>query len=170
MTRIAERADISEAGLRHHFSSKDELLIELLKGRDADSNRRWEQAGSPVGIADLEYNARLMELNTIVPDLARLFTVVVGESVTVGHPAAEWARNRYRALCATMAESVQGGIDAGEFRSDTDSARIGRQIVAVMDGLQTQWLLDPEEVDLAADFRGYIDDLLGRLRPEDTSG
>ncbi|MDR6868599.1 AcrR family transcriptional regulator [Microbacterium resistens] len=165
MTRIAERAGISEAGLRHHFRSKDELLIEILRGRDDRSNRLWEEAGAPVGIADLEYNLRLMELNAAAPDLARLFAVVIGESVTQGHPAAEWASTRYRALVATMAESVQGGIDAGEFRADTDTARIGRQIVAVMDGLQTQWLLDPDGVDLAAEFRGYIDGLIALLRP-----
>ncbi len=164
MTRIAERAEISETGLRHHFPSKDELLIEILRSRDDQSNRRWEEAGSPVGVADLEYNLRLMELNSAAPDLARLFMVMVGESVTIDHPAAEWARERYRTLCNTMANSVRGGIDAGEFRRDTDPVRIGRQIVAVMDGLQTQWLLDPD-IDIAAEFRGYIDGLIQLLRP-----
>jgi AcrR family transcriptional regulator len=167
MTRIAERAGFSEAGLRHHFPSKDELLIEILRSRDDQSNRRWEEAGSPVGIADLEYNLRLMELNASAPDLARLFMVMVGESVTVDHPAATWARERYRTLCATMSNSVQGGIDAGEFRSDTEPERIGRQIVAMMDGLQTQWLLDPD-IDVAAEFRGYIDGLITLLSPPPT--
>ncbi len=166
MARIAERVGISEAGLRHHFPSKDALLIEVLEQRDHESERRWEVAGSPVGVADLEYNARLIELNTLAPDLARLFAVVVGESVTVDHPAGDWARERYRTLAATVAQSVRGGIEAGEYRADIDPDRIARQIVAVMDGLQTQWLLDPDRVDIAGDFRGYVDDLLTRLRPD----
>jgi hypothetical protein len=32
-----------------------------------------------------------------------------------------------------------------------------------MDGLQLQWLLDPERVDMAELFRTYIDDLTTRL-------
>ncbi|MFB7842712.1 TetR/AcrR family transcriptional regulator [Microbacterium sp. NPDC056052] len=167
MTRIAERVGISEAGLRHHFRSKDELLIEILRDRDRASDRNWEAAGSPVGIADLEYNARLLELNVTVPDLARLFAVVVGESVTVEHPAAEWARERYRSIGATMAHSVRGGIASGQYRADIDPDRIARQIIAVMDGLQTQWLLDPERIDLVADFQAYVAALIRDLRVGD---
>jgi AcrR family transcriptional regulator len=164
MTRIAERVGISEAGLRHHFRSKDELLVEILRDRDRASDRNWEAAGRPVGTADLEYNRRLLELNVTVPDLARLFAVVVGESVTVEHPAAEWARERYRTLGATMAYSVRGGIESGEYRADIDADQIARQIIAVMDGLQTQWLLDPERIDLVADFEAYVAGLIHSLR------
>jgi AcrR family transcriptional regulator len=164
MTRIAARVGISEAGLRHHFPSKDELLVEILRDRDRASNNNWESAGRPVGIADLEYNARLLELNVTVPDLARLFAVVVGESVTVGHPAADWARERYRTLSATMAYSVRGGIASGEYRADIDPDQVARQIIAVMDGLQTQWLLDPDRIDLSADFEAYATALIRDLR------
>ncbi|WP_292719067.1 TetR/AcrR family transcriptional regulator [Microbacterium sp. 13-71-7] len=169
MTRIADRVGISEAGLRHHFRSKDELLIEILRDRDRDraTDDRWGDAGRPIGKADLEYNRRLLELNLTVPDLARLFAVVIGESVTVDHPAADWARDRYRALGATMAYSVRGGIAAGEYRADIDPDRIGRQIIAVMDGLQLQWLLDPERVDPVADFDAYAAALIRDLRVRD---
>jgi len=167
MTRIAERVGISEAGLRHHFRSKDELLIEILRDRDRATDDRWVAAGRPVGTADLEYNRRLLELNLTVPDLARLFAVVIGESVTVDHPAAGWSRERYRTLGATMAYSVRGGIESGEYRADADPEQIGRQIIAVMDGLQIQWLLDPEHVDPAADFQAYADALIRDLRVGD---
>ena len=167
MTRIAERAGISEAGLRHHFRSKDELLVEILSDRDRVMGDDWVAAGRPVGAADLEYNARLLELNVTVPDLARLFAVVVGESVTIEHPAAEWARERYRRIGATMAYSVRGGIASGQYRADVDPDQIARQIIAVMDGLQTQWLLDPERIDLVADFQAYADALIRDLRVGD---
>lgn len=41
--------------------------------------------------------------------------------------------------------------------------RLARPTIAVMDGLQLQWLLDPESVDMAADFRAYVDDLVSSL-------
>ena len=34
--------------------------------------------------------------------------------------------------------------------------RIARVTLAVMDGLQIQWLMDPGEVDMAADFAAFV--------------
>jgi AcrR family transcriptional regulator len=164
MARIAARAEISETGLRHHFPSKDELLVEILQNRDRVDNERWEAEGSPQGIADLEHTARIVEHNSRIPDLVRLFTAMTGEAVTAGHPAAPWAVQRYRELRKGMADGLRGGIAAGEYRADVDVDQLARQIIAVMDGLQLQWLLDPEEVDMAADFRAYIDDLIASAR------
>ncbi|MDR2321283.1 MAG: TetR family transcriptional regulator C-terminal domain-containing protein [Microbacterium sp.] len=45
-----------------------------------------------------------------------------------------------------------------------DADQIARQIIAVMDGLQTQWLLDPERIDLVADFEAYVAGLIHSLR------
>lgn len=37
-------------------------------------------------------------------------------------------------------------------------------LVAVLDGLQYQWLLDPDSVDMAAAFRGFLALLGGKRR------
>ncbi|MGW1657292.1 TetR/AcrR family transcriptional regulator [Streptomyces atratus] len=165
MARIAERCEISETGLRHHFATKDDLLVAILDDRDRAEDARWEAAGGPQGIADLGNLARVVDHNSRVPELTRLFTVLIGEAVTADHPAAPWATRRYRELRASMVDSLRSGIAAGEFRPDIDADRIARQIIAVMDGLQLQWLLAPESVDMAADFRAYAADLVASLRP-----
>jgi hypothetical protein len=63
-----------------------------------------------------------------------------------------------------MAYSVRGGIASGEYRADIDPDQVARQIIAVMDGLQTQWLLDPDRIDLSADFEAYATALIRHLR------
>jgi len=166
LNRIADRAGISEAGLRHHFANKDALLVAVLEQRDASSERLPDGQEPLVGVADLEHHIAIVEGNTATIELARLFTVLTAEATTRDHPAASWAVDRYRSIRASIEQGIRGGIASGEFRDDVDAARVARQIIAIMDGLQLQWLLDPEAVDMAADFREYTAELLTRLRGE----
>ncbi|MFE1831330.1 TetR family transcriptional regulator C-terminal domain-containing protein [Streptomyces yangpuensis] len=53
----------------------------------------------------------------------------------------------------------------GRLRHGTHCEAVGREILAVLDGLQTQWVLAPESVDMAARLRGYLDRLLRELSP-----
>ena len=47
-------------------------------------------------------------------------------------------------------------VAAGEVRGDVDIAGLVEEILAMMDGLQIQWLRFPEQVDLVARFDAYI--------------
>ena len=48
----------------------------------------------------------------------------------------------------------------GQLRPGTDCASAARTLIALMDGLQIQWLLDPEGVDMAGDLRRYLRPML----------
>ena len=50
---------------------------------------------------------------------------------------------------------VEIGRKRGEIRKGVDLHAVSRRVIALMDGLQTQWLLDPDEVDLVAGFREF---------------
>ena len=82
-----------------------------------------------------------------------------------GHPGHDWARRRYRRLRANVAAALRRGAERGELRAGLDAEAHADRLIAMMDGLQTQWLIDPERVDMAAVFRGYVDDLIALLRP-----
>jgi AcrR family transcriptional regulator len=164
LARIAERVELSQAGLLHHFKSKDRLLIAVLDYRDELDKRRFAQMEAG-GIAALRTMADVVDSNARVPGLVQLFSVISGEAVTADHPGHEWARRRYRRLRAEMAAALRRGAEAGEFRADLDAEAHADRLIAMMDGLQTQWLIDPDRVDMAAVFRGYVDDLIAALRP-----
>ncbi|NUR30941.1 MAG: TetR family transcriptional regulator [Catenulispora sp.] len=165
LARIAERAELSQPGLLHHFHTKEELLAATLDLRDEmDAARFHAEDGSPLsGTAVLHALADLVDHNQRVPGLVQLFTVLSAESVTADHPAHTWARNRYRRIRAVLTDALREGITRGEFRPDTDAETISIELVALMDGLQQQWLVDPEAVDMAAVFRRHIEALLGRI-------
>ncbi|GAA3577733.1 TetR/AcrR family transcriptional regulator [Nonomuraea rosea] len=165
LARIAERVELSQAGLLHHFKSKELLLVAVLDYRDSLDTRKFD-LGSAGGIDALRALADVVEHNARVPGLVQLFSVISGEAVTPGHPGHEWARRRYRRLRADVAAALRSGAERGEFRPGLDAEAHADRLIAMMDGLQTQWLIDPDRVDMAAIFRSYVDDLITVLRPE----
>ncbi|GGS65861.1 TetR family transcriptional regulator [Planobispora rosea] len=165
LARIAERAEISQAGLLHHFQNKERLLVEVLEYRDELDLRRHRSGAVRTGAEALRVLVDVVEHNSRVPGLVQLFTVMGGEAVTADHPGHEWARDRYRRLRDETARVLARAVETGEFRSDIDPQAHAARLIAVMDGLQTQWLLDPERLDMAAVFRGHVEDLIAVLRP-----
>ncbi|MEV0588864.1 TetR family transcriptional regulator C-terminal domain-containing protein [Nonomuraea sp. NPDC050310] len=164
LARIAERVELSQAGLLHHFKSKERLLVAVLEYRDEMDTRRFDLA-SLRGAEALRRLADVVDYNARMPGLVQLFSVISGEAVTGDHPGHAWALERYRRLRASMADAFRSGVEAGEFRAGLDAEALADRLIAMMDGLQTQWLIDPEQVDMATIFRGYVDDLIAGLRP-----
>jgi AcrR family transcriptional regulator len=160
LASIATRVGLSEPGLLHHFPSKEHLLLELLALRHEHDSERVARA-----LADHEgYLDALLGLcreNQGTAGLVRLFTILVGESVDADHPAHEWMVERYRGLRERFVGRIEAEQRAGRIASGLDPRALAPQLIAMFDGLQLQWLLDPEAVDLSAVFADFLD----RLRP-----
>ena len=152
---IAADAGMTSAGLLHHFPSKEQLLVAVLAERDRLDGARFHLAGFR-GLAALDRLIELVQHNTMVPGLVQAYTVLMGESVSEGHPAHEWFRDRYPRRRANLATALRAGVESGEIRADVDCAALAAEIIAMMDGLQVQWVLNPEQVDMAAVFADYI--------------
>jgi AcrR family transcriptional regulator len=157
LARIAADAGLSQAGLLHHFPSKEELLVAVLAERDRLDGARFRLAEAGFqGLAALDRLVQLVEHNTLVPGLVQAFTVLAGESVSDHHPARAWFQDRYPRRRAHIAAALRAGIDTGEIRADVNCDALAAEIIAMMDGLQVQWLLDPDSVDMAGIFADYI--------------
>jgi AcrR family transcriptional regulator len=160
LATIARQVGLSEPGLLHHFASKEELLLELLRLRDQHDDERVMQART----AHTNMHDVLVELcrqNADRPGIVRLFTILAAESVDEDHPAHAWFFDRYterrrQVAAALAAEQRDGRVDPA-----LDAEAIASQILAMFDGLQIQWLLDPKTIDMVAVF----EDFLERLRP-----
>jgi AcrR family transcriptional regulator len=155
LAQIAADAGLTTAGLLHHFPSKEQLLVAVLAERDRLDGARFQLAGFR-GLAALDRLVELVHHNTMVPGLVQAYTVLMGESVSEDHPAREWFRVRYPRRRANLAAALRAGIESGEIRADVDCDALAAEIIAMMDGLQVQWVLDPEQVDMAAAFADYV--------------
>jgi len=155
LAAIAAAAGLTTAGLLHHYGSKEELLVAVLAERDRLDGERFHLR-ELVGLEALDQLVRLVEWNASRRGLVQAFTVLMGESVADGHPARDWFQARYPRRRANLAAALQQGVDRGEIRADINCDQVAAQVLAMMDGLQVQWILDPEHIDIRAVFADYI--------------
>jgi AcrR family transcriptional regulator len=147
---IAERVGLSETGVLHHFGGKLALLEAVLAARDHADRDNLDLVNDS-GPQPLR---ALVARNVERPGVVRLFATLSAEATDPDHPAHDFFRDRYARVRSVLAERLAttgAGIQPV----------VGAQLIAaVLDGLQTQWLLD-EDVDMVAAFDAFIDLLLG---------
>jgi AcrR family transcriptional regulator len=157
LANIARAADLTEPGLLHHFPSKTHLLMEVLKERDRIDSERMRATLQKNGNDFLEAGIELVEHNQTVPGLVQLFNLLVAESISPDHPAHEFFMERYRRERKHWVQAIVQAQQAGEVRSDIPAETLVVLIFAMMDGLQVQWLLEPEKIDMSGLFRVMTD-------------
>jgi AcrR family transcriptional regulator len=162
---IAEQVGISAPGLLHHFPTKEHLLIDLLALRGERTTARLKSLTSVDGGRILDALLVLAATNSESPGLVRLFTILAAESLDDGHPGHEWFVERYRRARRFVAERLSEEQRVGLIREDVDVDLTAAQILAMFDGLQLQWLLEPDEVDMVTALTDYIGALRSRLAP-----
>jgi AcrR family transcriptional regulator len=152
---IAERVGMTQAGVLHHFESKTKLLVAVLELRDEESIAALGPE-EPHGIAGIRALPRVLERNASLPGLVSLFSVLQVEATNAAHPAHSFFVQRYRSVLSRMEKSFTEAKAQGEVNSDLDPASAARATIAVMDGLQVQWLLDPGAVDMPNELRRFL--------------
>lgn len=155
MMAVADAAGLSQTGLAHHFPDKELLLAAVLDRRDRlDAEALGPFAGR--GWDGFDRLLRLVEHNTGQPRIVRLFTALEGEAVDATHPAHAWLAEHHQRVVDRVEQALAEAVEDGEARPDVPVARVARLTIAVMDGLQVQWLMDPEGVDMVGDFAAYL--------------
>ncbi len=158
---LAEAAGISRTGLLHHFGSKEALLKAVLERRDAEDAARFTGADTDeTGLGALATLVELARHNAERPHLVALFAVLSAEASDPDHPAHEYFVDRYRGTVADIAASLTRAKASGLLARGVDPAGQARTLVALMDGLQVQWLLSPADVDMAGTLRAQIERVL----------
>ncbi|WP_197517181.1 TetR/AcrR family transcriptional regulator [Microbacterium karelineae] len=148
---IAGAVGLSQAGLLHYFGSKDELFTAVLTKRDeVDAVDRTGDM-----LSDL---LRIVAHNAEVPGLVQLYTQLSVDAADPSHPAHSYFAERFTRLRAVFADAIRAGQGDGSLRADVDAARAATSLIALTDGLQTQFLMDPS-LDMAAQLRAYVDGL-----------
>jgi AcrR family transcriptional regulator len=154
MRDIARNVGLSQAGLLHHFGTKTELLTAVLEERDLETQERT-YFGDEIGESQLDNIAMIVAFNQTQPNIVRLFTTLSAEATTDQHPAHQYFRDRYVRVSAVIADRLRAGAAAGEIKPLDDYAASSRVTLAVMFGLQVQWLLDPN-LDMVGLFRRHL--------------
>jgi AcrR family transcriptional regulator len=161
---VAEKVDLSPAGILYHFGSKEELLLAVIAERDRRASAAPLSGGELRGTAALRASVRFAEQSEGERGLAALHTVLQAESFEPDAVTHEYFQLRSRFLRGTVAELLREAQSLGEVRRDVDCDAKAIEVVAFLEGAAVVWLIDPE-VSLVDLYRNYFDDLCRALAP-----
>lgn len=154
MLQIAAECGISRTGLLHHFPTKESLLEAVLAHRDGPGPDSDLPAAPPAAPRDqLEHLVAVVERNATQPRIVNLFSVLSAEAGDPEHPAHPYFSARYARLRAELRQALRRLQSDGQLVPGTDPDALAVEIIALMDGLQVQWVLSPDEIDMAAVLR-----------------
>jgi len=156
---VADRVGLSQAGLLHHFPSKEHLLQAVLTWRDDQARLRLGEP-LPEGVDLLRGMIELAEYNASTPELVELHVILSAEGTSVDHPIHDYFVGRYALVFDMIRAAFEYAEVRGQLQPGVDSASASRTVIALMDGLQVQWLLHRDEVDMPGDLRRYLRSLL----------
>lgn len=163
---IATRAGISKPGLIHHFPNKESLLAAVMDERD-------EQDRYALGVPDLhkirglevfDVLDELIEINAQRRQLVQLGHMIRTEAAVEGHAAAAAGKRHFNIARQIIQSALHAGIEDGTVRPGIDVDTIALQAVAMMEGLENQWLTSPDEIDIVHAYTTYTQKLRAQLR------
>ncbi|NJC73187.1 TetR/AcrR family transcriptional regulator [Planosporangium thailandense] len=150
LSAVAARAGLTQQGVLHYFSNKETLLLAVLQLFDERDAGRLFSAPPGDGAA-LDHLAALMAYGATRPDVVRSLAILAAESLTDDHPARAFFVARYAELRRGAAAAVRAEL-GGALPDGLSPEEVSALLVAAMDGLQLQWLLEPDSVDAPALF------------------
>lgn len=151
---VADAVGLTEPGVLHYYPSKVHLLQAVLEHHEQKDLEQYlaasvaRQQNAPELFKLLE---GLVAQNEKIPGLIQLFTVLVGESIRSDHPSHDYFVERYRHGREMYVRHFFTSLK-DRIPPDVDVKELSALIMAVMDGLQIQWLLDPKKVDMTKTF------------------
>jgi len=145
---IASEVGVTHAALAHYFGSLEELLVAVYRESERKGGRRPVADPDVTPVEIMRISARE---NREVAGLVQLYSMLVASALEEGHPAArEFATDRFAQQREKLATRVRSNQRAGLIRADVDADAVAALVIAASDGLQTQWLLDPDAPQDAA--------------------
>lgn len=161
---IAQRVGVTQQALLYYFGSKPALLDAVIDDRDGAAVAFAEELAAIGGVEAIRGLPAAARRNVSDPNLVRLFAVLVAENLPRDAVAHDHFVARYRRLRRLVAQLIADGQDAGVFDPAVDPALKAAEVVGAIDGLNTQWLLDPDDVDIVGAMEQYAEGLAASLQ------
>jgi AcrR family transcriptional regulator len=151
---IAEEVGLSDPGLLHHFRSKAGLLEELLKERFSVDEVKLHE-GENIDISRLfSVLLDIVRENVGRPSGVKLLLVLFAESLTANHPAYAYFNHRYNHVRQILTRHILSAQVAGQVRADISPEALAVMLIAVLDGIQLQWLQN-DQIDMPDVFAAF---------------
>jgi AcrR family transcriptional regulator len=162
---VAAAVGISPAALLRHFGSKDELLTAVLNSWAEQTDDLQANLSARRGLSRWTVQHEVMTYHTERRGFLQVFITLAADATSPEHPARPYMVPRYEHAVDYFAGSLIEAAQDGEIPPITeDQARHeARALMAFMDGIEIQWLLDPA-IDMVQETDLFLEHTLDRLR------
>jgi AcrR family transcriptional regulator len=150
LDKIAAKLGITRQAVLHYFPSKVKLLLAVLELREQQDAQQFIRLSTQHGWSFAELFPAVIGHYTEHPELTRLYTVLAAEAIDPEHPAHAWFVERYRRIRVWMAVAITAEQAAGRISADISPQPQAAALLALLEGLQLQTLLEPGAIDLKA--------------------
>lgn len=155
--QIGRAIGIESAHILYYFSTREELLEEVL--------RRWDGDSRFPHPTDVEFFSGWVDTvtrNLGNPGIVQLYTALAAESVDPSHVAHAFFKKRFAMLEDRIVAEIEKRQQAGLTPASVDARATAAQLIALSDGLQLRWLSD-REFDMVAAFEFGIRTAIGEI-------
>jgi AcrR family transcriptional regulator len=162
---VAKRVGITDAGVLHHFKTKEALLLGVLH----QYRQEVEDEIARAGVRGIDLLRMVREWGAGMerrPEISSLLIMLTAEHLTVDAPARRSIQVAYRHLLDRYTAAFATAASTGDLRSDFDPVHEASALIAHLDGIRLQWFLSDRSLSMADSVRRYVDDTLQRLAPE----
>ncbi len=163
---ICHKAHISKGAFYYHFSSKQELFLELMTTWLEDVDKFFQLAASSAGNVPEALEKIAGTTGYIFGNLESGFPILLEFWQQASRRPDIWERAvaPYRHYVDFFADFIQSGIEEGAFAEDTDPQFTARLLMAIAMGLLLQASFDPNGADWQEITRSGIKTILNGLR------
>lgn len=149
---LAQRCGVTNGALLYYFASKELLLLAVLQERD-DLDRAFLQSDEMLGAqmqarcrieSALDVLRKIMIRDSLQPDLVRLEMMLRSEALGRDHPSFDHFRARQAGILAWIQALIAPHV--------VQPASVARQLLALADGLEQQWLREDQGFDLVEEW------------------
>jgi AcrR family transcriptional regulator len=144
LSEIASASGVSQAGLLHHFPSKEHLLHAVLDHRDAYENSLLWRNGPDPGIGIFDVIADIVADWSREPELVGLVAILVAENVGSEAVLKDRLTKKYRETVDRLEATLHSAQARGEVHAEVDVHLKAIEILAFLSGLEMAWLVDQE--------------------------
>ena len=160
MRGLARECGMSAPGLMHYFPDMPTLVVAVVAYREERDAVLFEVAEPGPGVT-----RALMDsvIDNIIarPKAAELFAIVEAQAIDPRHPGHEFFKQRVDSIVAEFVPIV-----AAEY---AEPVELLSQLGAVVDGLQLNWLREPDSFDLRERWCAIADPLFAAAKPSATA-
>src|SRR5687768_10699205 len=137
---VAKRVGMTDAGVLHHFRTKEALLLRVLHEYGRSVEAQIENAGARgIDLLRLVRNWGIgMERR---PEISALLITLTTEHLTDDSPVRRALQAAYRRGLDRYIAAFATAAALGDLRSDLDPVHEASALIAHLDGIRLQWFL-----------------------------